>query len=128
MTSPLRIRILKDDDNCPDLPIVEHGGQARAVVWPGVGARLRSFHRISLGPRGKTLALAHPMEAVYYVIQGTASVVDPTEVHREELVLGSIVHIEPDTDYVFEAGSEGTEIIGGPCPPDPRMYTHLDWR
>ena len=121
-----RVRILKDDDTCPDLPIVEHGGSAWAVVWPGVGARLRSMHHISLEPGGRTVTLTHPMEAVYYVIAGKATVSDPNDASHQPLVPGSMAHIDPGTSYLFEAGSSGAEIIGGPCPVDPQMYSHLN--
>jgi hypothetical protein len=126
MTQPDRVQILRDDDTCPDLPIVEDGGKAWAVVWPGVGARLRSIHHISLDPGGRTVELAHPMEAVYYVMRGEATAVDPSDASRQELIPGAMAHIEPATPYVFEAGSDGADIIGGPCPPDPRMYIHLN--
>jgi mannose-6-phosphate isomerase-like protein (cupin superfamily) len=68
------------------------------------------------------------MEAVYYVIDGTAVVVDPRNESRQELVPGSMVHVDSGTPYVFIAGNSGVEIVGGPCPPDPAMYTHLEGR
>lgn len=35
-----------------------------------LGARLRSVHHISLEPHGRTISLEHPMEAVYYMMDG----------------------------------------------------------
>jgi hypothetical protein len=125
MTPPDRVRILKDDDSCPELPIVDEGGTAWAVVWPGVGARLRSMHHIALNPYGRTVELSHPMEAVYYVMGGQGNAIDVSDGSRHELVLGSMAHIDPETRYVFEAGPQGAQIIGGPCPADVRMYAHL---
>jgi quercetin dioxygenase-like cupin family protein len=125
MTSPQQVRVLKDDENCPDLPIVEANGSAWAVVWPGVGAELRSIHHISLQSVGRTIELSHPMEAVYYVMSGTATAIDPDAGSRHPLVEGSMAHIEPGTRYVFEAGSEGAEIIGGPCPADHSLYGEI---
>lgn len=124
--APDRIQILRDDENCPDLPIVERGGSARAVVWPGVGAVLRSMHRISLAPRGRTVQLEHPMEAVYYVMSGSATALDASDMSRQGLAAGSMAHIDAGTPYVFEAGGEGAEIVGGPSPVDMRLYSHLD--
>lgn len=46
-------------------------------------------------------------------------------IDRQELSAGSVVHISPATSYVFEAGDNGTEIVGGPCPADPSLYDHL---
>lgn len=125
-TAPDRIQILRDDEQCPGLPIVERGGSARAVVWPGVGAVLRSMHRISLGPHGRTVQLEHPMEAVYYVMSGSATALDESDMSRHALSAGSMAHIDPGTAYVFEAGGGGAEIVGGPCPADMRLYSRLD--
>ena len=125
VAEPDRIRILHDDENCPELPIVDRGGRAWAVVWPGLGARLRSIHHVSLRPHGRMAALEHPMEAVYYMMGGSGAAVDPGPGTRSELILGAMAHIGPDTPYVLEAGPEGAEIVGGPCPADFRMYSHL---
>lgn len=110
----------------PLLPIVEGEGTARAVIWPGMGSRHRSLHRITLRGGARTVELQHPMEAVYYVLAGSAAVIDPSDGSRQELVEGSIVHVEPDTPYRFEAGADGAEFLGGPCPPDPTLYTDLE--
>ena len=123
---PDRVRILRDDEDCPNLPIVKFSGKAWAVVWPGVEAELRSIHHISLGSLGLTVELNHPMEAVYYLMEGAAAAVDLDSDSKHELVTGSMIHIDPDTSYLFEAGSDGAEIIGGPCPADHRMYAHLE--
>ncbi|MDH3463893.1 MAG: hypothetical protein OEM32_09745 [Acidimicrobiia bacterium] len=122
-----RVSVLKDAGDLPELPIVESNGKAWAVVWPGVGAELRSFHHISLQATGRTVRLVHPMEAVYYVMRGSAVAIDPDEESRQDLVEGSMAHIEPGTAYVFQAGSTGAEIIGGPCPADHTMYEHLEY-
>ncbi len=120
------VRVFDARKRCPILPIVEGEGTAWAVVWPGVGAQSRSLHRISLACRARTVELRHPMEAVYYVIDGTAVVVDPSNDSHQELVRGSMVHVDSGTSYVFIAGNNGVEIVGGPCPPDPAMYAHTE--
>ena len=120
------VQILRDDDACPELPIVEGKGNARAVVWPGVGGHMRSMHRISLHPRSATIRLQHPMEAVYYLMSGTASATDPDSGESASLVSGSMALIDPGTPYVFVAGGEGAELVGGPCPADPAMYHHIE--
>jgi quercetin dioxygenase-like cupin family protein len=121
-----RVRVLKDDGNCPKLPIVEADGSAWAVVWPGVGAELRSMHHISLQAMGRTVRMNHPTEAVYYVMKGTATAIDPDDGSRHDLIEGSMAHVEPGTPYLFEAGADGAEIIGGPCPADHTMYAHIE--
>ena len=125
IVEPDQIRILHDDENCPELPIVEQGGRAWAVVWPGLGARLRSIHHISLEPNGRMTRLEHPMEAAYFMMEGSGTVTGAEPGDSQELTLGAMAHIGPDTPYLLQAGPEGAEIVGGPCPADARMYAHL---
>jgi quercetin dioxygenase-like cupin family protein len=116
------VRVLGASEECPALPLVDGEGLARALIWPGIGAHLRSMHRISLAPGVRTIAQRHPMEAVYYVLSGGGIVRDPEHPPEQPLVEGSMVHVEPGTAYVLEAGPEGIEILGGPCPADPALY------
>jgi quercetin dioxygenase-like cupin family protein len=113
------VRVL-DLDAGPELPIVASAGSARAVVWPGIGAELRSLHRIGLDPGGETIELAHPGEAVYYVISGDGEVADGTTARR--LTEGAMIHVEPGTAYRLRAGPGGLTVIGGPAPADPALY------
>lgn len=122
------VQVLTCDDHCPDLPIVEGHGRAQAVVWPGVGASMRSMHRIILKHRAMTVDQDHPMEAVYYVMAGTGTVIDPKGGTSDPIIEGSMVHVEPGTSYRFEAGPEGLTLLGGPCPVDPALYDHLSGR
>jgi mannose-6-phosphate isomerase-like protein (cupin superfamily) len=115
-----RVRI---HDPGPPLDIVESSGSAVAVIWPGMGARLRSMHRISLGAAGRTVELRHPSEAVYYMIAGDGTVRDHDETHA--LKPGSMFLVEAETSYVIEGGAGGAELVGGPCPPDQALYERL---
>ena len=121
-----RVEVLDSGESCPQLPIIEGEGVCRAVVWPGSGAEQRSMHRISLAPGARMIALRHAMEAVYYIIEGSGMVSDPGAPPGQELIEGSMVHIEPDTAYRFEAAADGIEMLGGPCPADLNLYRHLD--
>ena len=125
MVMSREVRVLDAGDECPALPLVEGEGVARAVIWPGVGAQLRSMHRISLAPGVRTIPQRHPMEAVYYVLSGGGTVRDPEHPPERPLVEGAMVHVEPGTAYVLAAGPEGIEILGGPCPADPALYADL---
>lgn len=106
----------------PRLEIVEGGGSAEAVVWPGMGAELRSMHLIRLPPGGRTVDLEHPSEAAYYVIAGGGGVADLRQDVVFRIEPGSMVHADPGDRYGFRAGEAGLEIAGGPCPPDPALY------
>lgn len=117
------VQVLRGTEPGPPLPLVEVGGSAIAIVWPGVGAAHRSMHRIELAAGGRTVVQRHAMEAVYYVIQGEGAVHDPIEDgDGRPLVEGSMIHIEPGTSYRFEAGGSGILLLGGPCPADPALY------
>jgi quercetin dioxygenase-like cupin family protein len=119
------VRVL-DAAGGPVLPIVEGEGTARAIVWPGIGARHRSLQRITLAPGARTTELRHPMEAVYYVVEGSAAAVDLADGSRQELVEGAMVHVDPGTPYRFEAVEGTVELVGGPCPPDPALYRDVE--
>jgi quercetin dioxygenase-like cupin family protein len=122
MSASQEVRVLRAGDRSPKLPIVEGEGAVRAIVWPGVGARLRSMQHVDLAAGSRTISLKHPMEAVYYVVQGDGIVRDPEDGSSNSLIEGSMIHIGPGTAYVFEAGSDGIGLLGGPCPADPSLY------
>ena len=117
-----RVQVVRGSGNSVLLPLVASGGEAVAVVWPGVGSKHRSLHRVLLQPGGYTFDLRHPSESVYYVRSGSATVVDADSGEQQPLVEGSMVHVDPSTAHRFEAGDSGAEIVGGPCPPDPSIY------
>ena len=119
------MRVFKDDPEACPLAITEGPARAWAVAWPGVGAHLRSMHRISLEPGGSTVALSHPMEAVYYLIAGTAVVEDLEQGTRSDLVQGSMFLVDPGTPYRVMSIGTAAEIVGGPCPPDPSLYDQV---
>jgi quercetin dioxygenase-like cupin family protein len=119
------VRVLADDRATTGLGLVEEGGSAWAVAWPGVGSHLRSMHRISLSAGGVTRRMRHPMEAVYYVISGDLVVEDIESGLKHRLVSGSMAFVEANTGYRFVAGQAGSELVGGPCPPDPGIYQLL---
>jgi quercetin dioxygenase-like cupin family protein len=106
----------------PELAIVAGAGTARAVIWPRMGAELRSMHRISLGGGSRTAPLTHPSDAVYYVIAGGGEAFDRATGDAGALIEGSMVHVDAGTPYELVAGDDGMELVGGPCPADPSLY------
>jgi quercetin dioxygenase-like cupin family protein len=117
------VRVFEDNPEARPLAITEGPARAWAVAWPEVGAHLRSMHRITLEPGGRTLAMSHPMEAVYYLIAGSAVVEDLDQGTSEQLVQGSMFLVDPGTTYRVVAEGRLAEIVGGPCPPDPSLYS-----
>lgn len=102
------------------LDIVERGGVAFALAWPGTGSLSRAMHRIDLEAGGRTKLLCHPGEAAYTLARGTAEVEEP-QGQTQQLAAPSVLYVPPDAAYRFSS-SEGATIFGGPCPPDPDLY------
>lgn len=125
MSAELRQVVVVDAEDGPELAIVAGDGTARAVIWPGMGARLRSMHRISLGPAAGTIELTHPSDAVYYVISGGGEAADHDAGEHLQLVAGSMIHVDGGTAYELIAGGDGMELVGGPSPGDPSLYPSI---
>jgi quercetin dioxygenase-like cupin family protein len=121
-SSNARVNVIKGSEPGPEIAIVESGGSARAVIWPGSGAEHRSMNLISLEPGGQTIELRHPSESVYHVTEGDGTMVDHEAGARHEVITGSMLFIEAETPYSFTAGPSGALLLGGPCPPDPDLY------
>jgi quercetin dioxygenase-like cupin family protein len=109
-------------DEGPELAIVEGGGTARAIVWPGTGAAARAMHRIRLDPGAGTVRLEHPGEAVYAVLEGAGAITDAGAGVDHAIERGSMVHLDGGTPYRFAAGAAGLDVVGGPAPVDPGLY------
>lgn len=120
-----RVQVVRGSDPGPGLPVVEAGGSAHAVVWPGSGAQQRSMHLINLGPGGCTVDLCHESECVYHLSTGSGTMLDLDTEERHDAITGSMLFIEPGTNYRFTAGAEGAVLLGGPCPPDPSLYDQI---
>jgi len=114
-----------DGSRGPELDIVDGGGEARAIVWPGIGAEKRSLQRIWLKAASRTVELRHPGEAAYYVVAGGGWVSDRSSGARLALREGSMFHVDGGTGYVAEAGDDGMELVGGPAPADPALYRDM---
>ncbi|MGQ0549282.1 MAG: cupin domain-containing protein [Armatimonadota bacterium] len=120
----MRVQVLRADRDCVALPLTEEGGEARAIVWPGVGARHRSMHYIALPAGGRTVPHRHAAsEAVYYVIRGEGAVEDLDAGSLHRVHAGSIALITPGNAYrIVAAARTDLTCVGGPCPPDPALY------
>ena len=106
------VAILRDGT---PIDLVEEGGSAVALAWPGTGSFFRSMHRIELEPGGRTRTLRHPGEAVYFVWIGDGTIGEqPLKAH-------DMVYVPRRTTYAVSAAS-AMLVVGGPCPPDPALY------
>lgn len=111
------VRVFSPDAGQP-LDVVRGPGSARALVGPHMGARRRSMWRIALQPGGRTVTLGHSGEAVFYVESGAGELVTAAD-GRRPLTEGSVVLVDPNTEYRFEAGRSALSLLGGPAPAEP---------
>ena len=115
-----------DSVHSQEIPIVDGIGNAKVVVWPGTGARHRTYQVINLGENSKTVQLCHPeSDAAYYVLKGQGSVFDVGTGEAQELGEGGMVHIDAKDRYQFVASASGMDLLGGPCPADISLYAGL---
>jgi mannose-6-phosphate isomerase-like protein (cupin superfamily) len=84
------------------------------------------MHVLRLDGEGRTRELNHPSDAVYHLCEGSATAIDPDIDESYEIGVGAMLHIDAGTTYRIEAGAGGALLIGGPCPPDPALYQHLE--
>jgi mannose-6-phosphate isomerase-like protein (cupin superfamily) len=119
------VRVIDSRGACPDIPIVDGEGWAKAVIWPGNGARYRTFQIIHLGAGSATRGLEHDSDSVYYVLRGAGLIEDLRRESGETIVEGSMMHIDAGDRYRIRAGEDGLELLGGPCPADPRWYADV---
>jgi mannose-6-phosphate isomerase-like protein (cupin superfamily) len=109
-----------------EIPIVDGIGNAKVVIWPGMGARYRTFQIINLGENSKTVQLCHPAsDAAYYVLKGQGRILDISTGQSQELGEGGMVHIDANDRYQFVASLSGMDLLGGPCPADASLYADL---
>jgi quercetin dioxygenase-like cupin family protein len=101
------------------LDIVDHGGKAVALAWPGTGSQFRGMHRIDLEPGGQTKHLCHQGEAAYTLSAGSAVVDAASE--RHQIAAPTVFFVPSGTEYTISSAG-GATIFGGPCPPDPELY------
>jgi uncharacterized RmlC-like cupin family protein len=116
------LRVGRDDLS---LPLVDGpDGEVRAVVWPGMGARHRSMHYVTLPAGARTVPHRHAAsEAVYYVVRGHGAIEDLDLARHHAIGPGSFVLITPRTGYRIAAAADSELVcVGGPCPPDPALY------
>jgi hypothetical protein len=118
---PAGVHVVKSGTGAT-LSLIEGSGSASALVWPGMGARHRSLHYLRLDAGARTIVQEHDGEAVYGILAGEATIIDLATNDAASLTTGAMVHVDGRTRYQFEAGSDGAVILGGPCPPDEKLY------
>lgn len=121
----MKVQVLRVDRDYVSLALVDGAaGEVRAVVWPGMAARHRSMHYVSLPAGARTLPHGHATsEAVYYVVRGQGVIEDLDLGATHAVGPGSFVLITPRSRYRIAAAQDQELVcVGGPCPPDPQLY------
>ncbi len=126
ITPSKTVQVIDSAVNRKDIALINGDGAAWVVLWPGNGARYRTFHILELHPNDQTVDLCHAADCVYYVVEGTGNVRDLETDEIQPLVDGAIVHIDAQDRYRLEADDGGMRLIGGPVPADPDLYTQFE--
>jgi quercetin dioxygenase-like cupin family protein len=117
-TTMAGMRVITRDEWGPDCGLLE-GGTWREIVGPDAGAKCRGLFDLQFAEDGSSLPLTHTSEAAYYVVAGSGSIIgegaDADD--AQQLTVGSMVHVRPNTTYRVRA-TAGTRLVGGPCPGD----------
>jgi mannose-6-phosphate isomerase-like protein (cupin superfamily) len=116
------VRVIDSKVTGQALPLVRGSGTAQAVLWPGNGARYRTFNIIDLAAGDTTRDLRHAAECIYYVERGDGAIRDLEDDSTQGLREGSMIHIGMGDAYRLEAGARGMRLVGGTVPVDPAFY------
>jgi quercetin dioxygenase-like cupin family protein len=117
------IRILHVDRDYVKIPLVP-GGDARAVVWPGMGAKNAGLHYVIMKPGQENVPHVHSLsEDIIYVIQGEGMAVDFDSGTEHPFTKGSVIYVSPGTNHTIRAtGKEDYIVVGTLAPADTEMY------
>jgi quercetin dioxygenase-like cupin family protein len=121
----MSIKVLNVNKDFVRIPFIP-GGDARIVIWPGMGAKYASYHYFIMKPGQETIAHAHEKsEDFIYIIQGRGEVVDVDKGTAYPFEPGCIIYIEPKVTHILRCNKDSPDdyiAVGGPCPPDPELY------
>ncbi|ATW27769.1 cupin domain-containing protein [Candidatus Formimonas warabiya] len=117
------IKILHVDRDYVRIPLVP-GGDARAVVWPGMGGKNASLHYVVMKPGQENVPHVHKMsEDIIYVIQGQGVAVDLDQGTEHPFTKGSVIYVPPGIQHTVKAtGTEDYIVVGTLAPADTEMY------
>lgn len=116
LNAQVGLRVISPADWGPDAGLVTRGSW-REIVGAGIGSRQRSMHDVRLEAGGRSVPLRHEGEAVYYVVEGDATVLEYVSgnVESHEVTEGSMIHIHGGATYQLQS-QDGARLIGGPSP------------
>lgn len=125
----MAIKILRVEKDFVKIPLIK-GHWAKAIIWPGMGAKNASIHYVEYAKGQESVGHIHPYsEDVFYIVRGKAIVLDETNSVEHPVEEGCVVYVEPGTKHMVRSLTDGFLNVGGPCPPDKEMYIRagLKW-
>ena len=120
----MSIKILNPEKDYVLLPLTKGEGYAKAIIWPGMGAKHGTMNYIYMKAGAENVPHVHPtQEDMFYVVQGSGVVVDCDQNIEYQFKKGDFVYIPPGvTHTVISHGPEDYISVGGPCPVDKNVY------
>jgi quercetin dioxygenase-like cupin family protein len=112
------IRVYHRDEASVRLPMI--AGDARLVVWPGVGAISANMNYVMMQAGEANVPHRHPVSEDTIVIfagEGTIANLDSGTTHH--FAGGQVVHVPVGVQHQVRADrGSSIESVGGPCPAD----------
>jgi len=119
----MAVKVLRPEKDFVLLPYVK-GGIAKAIIWPGMGAKFGSMNYFVMEPGGENVPHSHKdAEDMFYIASGTGVIVDYDNNIEHPFEPGCFVYVEPNTMHAaINRSNENYISIGGPSPIDYEMY------
>jgi quercetin dioxygenase-like cupin family protein len=115
------------DRDRPDMRMPLIAGDARLVVWPGVGCWEANMNYVVMEPGEENVPHTHPSsEDTIYVLEGRGTVRDLTHGLTLDFEADHVIHVPPGVEHQVRA-DRGERVVtcGGPCPADEAMLRRL---
>lgn len=119
----MSIKILDPEKDYVEIPLIK-GGMAKAIIWPGMGAKYGSMHYFVMKPGEENVLHSHSNEEdMFYVVQGNGVIVDATNGAEHKFKKGDFVYVAPNIVHAVKSlGPEDFISVGGPSPADMEIY------
>ncbi|CEP69178.1 RmlC-like jelly roll fold [Moorella glycerini] len=117
------IKVLHVNRDYVTIPIVD-GGEAKAIVWPGMGAKNCALHYVVMKPGQENIPHVHrESEDIIFVVQGRGVVVDLDNGKEYEFEPGSVIYIPPGIRHTVKCfGPDDYIVVGAQSPFDMDLY------
>jgi|AntRauTorcE11898_2_1112593.scaffolds.fasta_scaffold21724_2 quercetin dioxygenase-like cupin family protein len=122
----MSVKVLRPEKDFVLIPYVKEG-TAKAIIWPGMGAKYGVMNYFVMKPGGENVPHKHDdSEDMFYIAQGQGVVADLDNNIEHPIEAGCFVYVEPGTMHAAKSyGPDDYISIGGPTPPDPEMFKEL---